>query len=68
MFQQTIHIVWVDGMHLRVLAIDKPSIDQLHQGLFERERTFVLGHGDFLMQMLQRVTPDMLARAVADNQ
>ena len=45
-----------------------PSLHQPRQRLLERKRALLARDRDLLMQMLQRVLADVLARAVADHQ
>ena len=58
----------MDGAKLRVFAIDLIGVDQVDQGFFEGERSFLLGEGNFLMEVLESVFADVVASAVADHQ
>ena len=67
-FQEDVEVVGVDGAELRVFAIDLIGVDQVDQGFFEGERPFLLGEGNFLMEVLESVFADVVASAVADHQ
>jgi hypothetical protein len=56
------------GARERVPAVDEVALDQFGERLLERERSVLARDRDFLMQVLQRVLPDVLAGAVAHEQ
>lgn len=56
------------GVEGCVFAVDGALADEVLQRLFLRDRAFVLGHGDFLVQVLQGVSADVLTGAIADDQ
>src|SRR3954453_13616310 len=58
----------MNGAELRFFAVDVAVADQRRQGIFQSERTFFLGDRNFLMQMLQRIAADAVARAIADHE
>ena len=58
----------MDGAEQRVLAIDVTVTDQGNQRIFQAKRTLLFGDGDLLMEMLQCVAPDVVARPVADQE
>ena len=51
-----------------VFALDMALAHEIYKRFFEAEGTFLLGEGDFLMKVLQRVAADMVAGAVTDQQ
>ena len=67
-FQEDVEVVGVDGAQLGVFAIDLIGVDQVDQGFFEGERSFLLGEGNLLMEVLESVFADVVASAVADHQ
>ena len=66
--EQDVEVVGVNGAEEGVFALDVALTDQVYERFFEGEGAFLLGQGDFLMKVLQRVTADMVAGAVADQQ
>ena len=58
----------MNGAEQRVFAVDVTVTDQGNQRIFQAKRTLLFGDGDLLMEMLQRVAPDVVARAVADQE
>src|SRR5215467_11537238 len=67
-FQQADQILRVNCEQQRILAFDGPRPNQVRQRFFHGGRAFSLGHRDFLMQVLQRIAPDVLAGTIADHQ
>ncbi len=57
----------MDGTEERFFAIDLAGLDEVDQGLFESEGALFLGERNFLVQVLQGVAADMVARAVAED-
>src|SRR6202035_3040860 len=66
--EEDVEVVGMDGAELCFFAVDVAAADQRGQGILERERAFLLGDGNFLMQMLERVAANAIAGAVADHQ
>jgi len=65
---QAQEIVGVSGVEGCVFAVEGALADEVLQRFFLRDRAFIFGHGDFLVQVLQGVPPDVLAGAIADDQ
>ena len=66
--EQDIQIVRMSGAKLRFFAVDVTVAHQSCKGIFQRERAFFLGDGNFLMQMLKSIAANAVARAVADHE
>ena len=49
--EQDVQIVWMNRAELRLFAVDVTIAHQGRKGIFQCERTFFLGDGNFLMQM-----------------
>jgi hypothetical protein len=56
------------GISQGIFAINMALTDDVEKGLLHREGTSSPGHGYFLMQMLYRIPPNVLAGSVADHQ
>lgn len=65
---QAQEIIRMSSVQQRVFTINRALLHQELQGLLLRHRSLVLGHRDFLVEVLERISADMLAGTVADNQ
>ena len=66
--QKNIEVVRVNGAEESVFALDVALADQIDERVFEAEGAFLFGESDFLVKVLQGVAPDVVARAVADEE
>ena len=58
----------MDRAQLGVFAVDLIGVDEVDQGFFEGEGSFLFCERYFLMEVLQGVFADMVASAVADHE
>lgn len=58
----------MDGAEQRVFAFDLSIAYQGDERFLQAERAFLFGDGDFLVEMLECVAPDVMARAVTNHQ
>src|SRR5688500_8760327 len=65
---QLLEIVDMAGARMGVAPLDGPLLDQPRQALLQRERAGLAGNRRLLMEMLERVLPDVLTGAVTDHQ
>lgn len=56
------------GAQERILSFDVACLDERDQRIFHAERSAALRECDLLVQMMQRISPNVLARAIADHQ
>jgi len=53
---------------LGVFAVNLIGVDEVDQGFFEGEGSFLFCEGNFLMEVLEGIFADVVACAVADHQ
>jgi len=58
----------MDGAVEGFFPFDLVGMDEGSQTIFECEGTLLFGEGDFLMQVLQRVSADMVTGAIGDHE
>src|SRR4051794_14660187 len=63
-----LEFVDVRGTRVRVAPLDQPVPDEARKRFLEGERTTLARDGDLLVQVLQRVAPDVLACPITDHQ
>ena len=56
------------GARQRIMSLDRATLHEVRERFLERDRTVPPRDRDLLMQVLQRVSADVLTRAVADHQ
>ena len=66
--KQPFELFGMPGARARIVCRNQPFVDELRERFLERDRAAALGDRDLLMQMLQRVLADVLARAVPNHQ
>ena len=66
--QKNVEVVRVNGAEESVFALDVALADQIDERIFETEGAFLFGESDFLVKVLEGVAPDVVARAVADEE
>jgi hypothetical protein len=58
----------VGRARVSVTPVDQPFLDQAGERFFERHGPVTACDRDLLMEVLKRVPPDVLARAIPDHQ
>jgi hypothetical protein len=66
--QKNVEVVRVNRAEERVFPLDVPLANQIDKRVFEAEGAFLFGEGDFLVKMLEGVSPNMVACAVTDQE
>lgn len=66
--QENVEIVGMNGTEQGIFAVDVIVVDQGDQRIFQAERSLFLGHGYFLVEVLECVAADVMAGAVADHE